>query len=333
LSTSCRLIHGSVSDVEAVTAALDGQHVVVHLAAETGTGQSMYEVRRYSDTNLHGTSTLMDVLVNSPSRTVRKLVVASSRAIYGEGKYRCHSHGVVYPESRTLNDLQAGSFEPRCPECREKVSFLPTDETAPFRPTSFYGLTKQAQEQTALLFAQSLGISGFALRYQNVYGPGQSLKNPYTGILAIFSNLARENQPIQIFEDGEESRDFVFIEDVIEATWRCIRPETEGIDSFNVGSGIPTTVLEAAGMIRSFFSSESKIHISGAFRIGDIRHNVADLTKISSALRYEPKWPFRDGVAKFLAWASAENPESGLYAGSLEEMRLKGLFQDGRFTG
>ena len=181
-----RLIRGDVRDQSAFFAALDGQETVVHLAAETGTGQSMYEVSRYTDVNLGGTALLMDYLVNSPKSKITKLVTASSRAIYGEGKYECPAHGSVYPEARREADMKAGRFEPVCPVCAAPCVSVPTDENSRLSPSSFYGLTKQVQEQMTLLFGRTRGVSAFALRYQNVYGPGQSLRNPYTGILAIF---------------------------------------------------------------------------------------------------------------------------------------------------
>lgn len=321
-----RLIGGDVRDRDRFTQALTGQEVVVHLAAETGTGQSMYEVQRYEQVNMGGTSVLFDLLVNTKVHQIQKVVVASSRAIYGEGKYRCTTHGVVFPTSRRGKDLQAGLFEPRCPVCSAFCEALPTDETTPLQPASFYGLTKQMQEQMVLLFAHTLGISAFALRYQNVYGPGQSLQNPYTGILAIFSNLARANQPIKIFEDGEESRDFVYIDDVVEATWRCIQPQVTGIAALNVGSGQRTTVRQVVEEIVTFFQSYSAIHITGEFRLGDIRHNVADLKKVSEILDFKPKWTFNAGIRAFLAWAEQQATTCSNYEQSLSELRQRNLF-------
>jgi dTDP-L-rhamnose 4-epimerase len=324
-SEKLKVLIGDVRNKLAFTEALEQQEVVVHLAAETGTGQSMHEVERYEDTNLKGTAILMDYLVNDKSSRVRKLVVASSRAIYGEGKYSCQVCGIVYPESRRSIDMIAGRFEPYCPICNGTCCSLPTDESSALHPSSFYGLSKQVQEQMTLLFAQTLDISGLALRYQNVYGPGQSLNNPYTGILAIFSNQARMNQMINIFEDGKESRDFVYIDDVVEATWRVICPEVEGVAAINVGSGERTTVCEVVQEIIRFFDSNSSISITGAFRKGDIRHNVADLSKLKSVTNFEPKWNFTDGVREFLMWVESQKIVVGKYEKSLDEIRQKGL--------
>ncbi|ABQ27347.1 SDR family NAD(P)-dependent oxidoreductase [Geotalea uraniireducens] len=326
IAGSVNLIVGDVRDPEVVARALQGQDVLVHLAAETGTGQSMYEVVRYEDVNLKGTAVIFDYLVNNKNHSIHKIVVASSRAVYGEGKYSCTSHGVVYPSKRKTSDLKAGLYDPLCPVCNATCSMLPTDEEARFSPSSFYGITKQIQEQMTLLFAESMGLSAYALRYQNVYGPGQSLKNPYTGILAIFSNLARAGQPIYIFEDGQESRDFVYIDDVVEATWRSISHTTPNtIAALNVGSGEKTTVLEVVEKIVSYFGSSSKINVNGAFRDGDIRHNLADITRIREKLGYEPRTLFAEGINKFLAWAETQQLESDKYEASLNEMKSKGL--------
>ena len=325
LAGPVRLIAGDVRDSSVFHAALDGQETVVHLAAETGTGQSMYEAERYTSVNLTGTAVLMDYLVNSPGSRVGKIVTASSRAIYGEGKYCCPEHGSVYPEARTEADMKAGQFEPVCPVCVRPCEPLPTDEAARLSPSSYYGLTKQVQEQMTLLFGRTCGLSAFALRYQNVYGPGQSLQNPYTGILAIFSNLARTGQPIYIFEDGEESRDFVYIDDVVEATWRCICSDAAGVDTLNVGSGTRTAVSDVVAEIVGFFGSASDVSVTGAFRLGDIRHNVADLTHVQARLGYTPRWAFADGIREFLTWAQSQQVQTGRYERSLAELSAKGL--------
>jgi dTDP-L-rhamnose 4-epimerase len=325
LSKDLSLIVGDVRDSEIFLKALKGQEVVVHLAAETGTGQSMYEVKKYQEVNISGTANLVDILMNNKSLNINKIVVASSRSIYGEGKYCCAVHGSVYPNVRKKEDLLAGKFEPICPVCENECSLVATDEDSKLHPTSFYGLTKQVQEQMTLMFARTIGISGFALRYQNVYGPGQSLNNPYTGILAIFANQASQNKPINIFEDGKESRDFVYIEDVINATLGCIKYPDNAIQSLNVGSGECTTVLDVAKEIVDFFGSESKITITGNFRNGDIRHNLASLDKIGKLLNYQPKWNFTDGIKQFLSWAENQSIEHNGYETSLSELRERGL--------
>jgi dTDP-L-rhamnose 4-epimerase len=323
-----RLFHGDVRNRELVSRAMDKQDVIVHLAAETGTGQSMYEVRRYQDTNIGGTATILDVLVNDKPHNVQKIVVASSRAMYGEGQYRCAQHGAIYSGPRRLERLLAGKYDPVCPLCQNECVPTATSEECPMSPLSFYGLTKQVQEDMVVMFAQTCGISSYALRYQNVYGPGQSLSNPYTGILAIFSGLAQSKSRIQIFEDGQESRDFVFIDDVVEATWRFIAEERDISGRYNVGTGERTTVLQVAKEIARYFSSDSEISITGAFRQGDIRHNFADLSKTRAAIGFAPRCAFSEGLAEFLNWAGdrdGHQPEA--YKSSLREMAERGLLR------
>jgi dTDP-L-rhamnose 4-epimerase len=319
------LFVGDVRDRKLLGQALENREVLVHLAAETGTGQSMYEVIRYQDVNIGGTAAIVDCLVNSRKSQLRKFVLASSRAVYGEGRYWCAKHGIVYPPSRLLEHLVAGQYEPVCPYCGSACLPQATGEDAPAGAVSFYGLTKYVQEAMVLMFARARGFSAHALRYQNVYGPGQSLRNPYTGILAIFSSLARSNSSIEIFEDGLESRDFIFVEDAVEATWRFIRQDWSFADTFNVGTGQPTTVAQVANEIVGFFGSSSAVSITGSFRHGDIRHNFADMSKTNNATGFTPEYHFREGLQKFLSWAEAQDCSSIQYQSSLREMRDRGF--------
>jgi dTDP-L-rhamnose 4-epimerase len=325
LRRHARLVRGDVRDPAVWASALPGHQAVVHLAAETGTGQSMYEVARYEQVNLGGTALLYDLLVRAPRHGIQRIVVASSRAIYGEGAYQCPEHGLVYSDSRSSAEKKMGLFDPLCPVCGGGCLAAPTPESAPFRPSSFYGITKQVQEQTALLFGQVLGVPSFALRYQNVYGPGQSLKNPYTGILALFSNLARAGADINVFEDGRESRDFVYIDDAVRATIASLESPETGSHALNVGSGECIGVLQVAEEINRYFDGKSSIAVSGAFREGDIRHGMADLGRARSILGYEPQVCFAAGLRKFLAWSEGRAPELGGYQRSLDEMRQRGL--------
>jgi dTDP-L-rhamnose 4-epimerase len=320
-----RLVRGDVRDPSVWKATLFGHDVVVNLAAETGTGQSMYEVTRYEQVNLAGTAHLYELLAKTKDHGVKRVVVASSRAVYGEGAYECEDHGVVYPKPRASKDKMDGKFDPLCPVCHEAVVSVPTPEAAPFQPSSFYGLTKQVQEQMTLLFGEVLGIPSFALRYQNVYGPGQSLQNPYTGILAIFSNLSRVGAVMNVFEDGDESRDFVYIDDVIDATAACVNSEISGTHVFNVGSRERVSVMQVAQAVNTYFGGKSKIQVTGAFREGDIRHGLADISLASEVIEYEPKWRFQEGLREFLNWASQSEPTTGTYERSLAEMKEKGL--------
>ncbi|HWB00686.1 MAG TPA: SDR family NAD(P)-dependent oxidoreductase [Pirellulales bacterium] len=322
-------IKGDVGDAELIGKLLDEQQVVVHFAAETGTGQSMYAVDHYARVNVQGTAVLLDRLVNHRPTNLRKLIVASSRAVYGEGEYQCASHGRVYPAARTVDHIAAGRFDCLCPECGGTVEPVATTERARLQPSSFYGLTKQVQEQMVLMFASSLGIDAFALRFQNVYGPGQSLTNPYTGILAIFSNLVRQGLPLNIFEDGLESRDFVYIDDIITATTQCIDPNVHGVEALNVGSGSRTAVIDVARSIATYFEAQVPINVTGTFRVGDIRHNFADISRIASLTGFVPRWSFDEGLKQFLGWAETHRAAEAGYDRSLAELRTRGLLTTG----
>lgn len=306
--------------------AIEDVDVIVHLAAETGTGQSMYEIAQYANVNIMGTSLMLDVLTNKKN-TVKKIIIASSRAIYGEGKYFCSKHGNVYPTERTDEDMHRGDFNVKCPICNMKVEVLPTDEKSKIHPTSVYGLTKQTQEELCMLVGKYLNIPVVAFRYQNVYGPGQSLKNPYTGILSIFSSRIRNGNDINIFEDGKESRDFVFIDDVVDATILGIEKDEANFLSFNVGTGVAIDIFKVANTLIKKYGKDVKLNVSGNYRLGDIRHNYADLSLIKSKLQFEPKVSFDTGIAKFAKWVECQDIEEDKYEASITEMKKKGLYK------
>lgn len=319
------IIKGTVTNRTDWVNSLKGQDAIVHLAAETGTGQSMYEISRYCDVNIGGTALMLDILANA-KHNIKKIVIASSRAIYGEGKYQCLEHGIVYPGARKESDMIMGDYNCKCPFCQKSVSQMPTSEDSKIMPSSIYGITKQNQEQMVLLIGRSLNIPSVAFRYQNVYGPGQSLSNPYTGILSIFSNLMRKNEKINIFEDGKESRDFVYIDDVVNATILGLENDAANYEVFNVGSGTSTDVLTVANRLKSLYKSNSELHVSGDFRIGDIRHNCADIRKAVNLLSYKPMVEFERGILNFAQWVkdTSNNTDSN-YEKSLIDMRSKGF--------
>jgi len=319
-------ILGDVCNEEDWKKALQGQDAVIHLAAETGTGQSMYEISRYNDVNILGTSHLLDFLANNKN-SVKKLIIASSRSIYGEGKYKCETHGVVYPNERVASNMMKGKFDLFCDACGSELDLMPTDENSKIHPSSIYGITKQQQEQMILLMGKSLGIPAVALRYQNVYGPGQSLSNPYTGILSIFSTRMLNGNDIDIYEDGEESRDFVFIDDVVDATILALEKEEANHQIFNVGSGEATTVSQVANSLKKLYDSNVNISIGGSFRLGDIRHNYADLNKIKNLLGFTAKFDFQTGISRFVDWVKTQEVKEDKYEQSLNELKNKGLIK------
>ena len=320
-------IKGDVTNRNDWLKALEGQEVVVHLAAETGTGQSMYEIERYCSVNIKGTAIMLDLITNNKQFTVKKMIVASSRAIYGEGKYQNSKGEIIYPDSRRDEDMRRGDFEVKCVATRETLQVLSTDEESKIHPLSVYGITKYNQEQMVLTIGKALGIPAVALRYQNVYGPGQSLANPYTGILSIFSTLIKNGEDINIFEDGKESRDFVYITDVVNATILAIEKEEANYKAFNVGSGIPVDVLTVARKLREKYKKYVNIKVTGNYRLGDIRHNYADLSRIRKELRYEPEIDFESGISSFTNWVNSQKIKKSRYKESLVEMETKGLYK------
>lgn len=321
-----RFIKADVCDKAALEQSLQDADYVIHLAAETGTGQSMYEIKRYIDVNIGGTALLLDILTNTKNH-VKRVVVAESRAIYGEGKYYCEKCGDVYPTERKDEDMANGDFECHCPKCGRKVSLVATTEDSAIHPSSVYGIGKQVQGQLVHLICKNIGIESVSFRYQNVYGPGQSLTNPYTGILSIFSNRIKSNKGINIFEDGKETRDFVYIDDVVDATIAGMEvPEANG-HVFNIGTGIATDVLTVAQTLCKHYGIDVTLTVSGNYRLGDIRHNYADITLARQILRFQPKWSFDAGIKQFTDWVNRQELQTDNYEASLEEMKQKGLFK------
>ena len=320
-----KFIHGTVTSKEDWEEALKDQDAIVHYAAETGTGQSMYEVEKYVDVNINGTALMLNLLVNG-SYNVKKIVVASSRSIYGEGKYISKELGAVYPKQRESIHMDQGDFEVKYPNS-SALTLVGTDEESKIHPSSVYGITKQNQEQMVLTVCPTVGIAGVAFRYQNVYGPGQSLKNPYTGILSIFSTQIKNGNNINIFEDGLESRDFVYIDDVVDATILGLEKEEANNQVFNVGTGVATNVLTVANELVKNYGMDVSINVSGNYRLGDIRHNYADLTKINRLLGFNPKVSFEAGLKNFAEWVNTQEVQEDKYQKSIDEMKTKGLYK------
>lgn len=320
-----KFIHGTVTSKRDWEEALKDQDAIVHYAAETGTGQSMYEVEKYVDVNINGTALMLNLLVNG-AYNVKKVVVASSRSIYGEGKYISKELGAVYPTQRESIHMDQGDFEVKYPNS-SALTLVGTDEESKIHPSSVYGITKQNQEQMVLTVCPTVGIAGVAFRYQNVYGPGQSLKNPYTGILSIFSTQIKNGNNINIFEDGLESRDFVYIDDVVDATILGLEKEEANNQVFNVGTGVATNVLRVANELVKNYGVDVAINVSGNYRLGDIRHNYADLTKINRLLGFSPKVSFEAGLKNFAEWVNTQEVQEDKYQKSIDEMKAKGLYK------
>jgi len=322
-----RFVRGDVRDEAAWLDALDGVEAVYHLAAETGTGESMYRSRRYVDVNVGGTALLCDLVQAGRAPSVRRVVLASSRAVYGEGPYACAACGEVDPRPRSAEQLAAGRWDPLCPVCGAAVTVRPARAGAPPRPTSVYGMTKRDQEELIHLLLPSAGVEAVSLRLQNVYGPGQSLRNPYTGILSIFSVRFLEGRGVRIFEDGRESRDFVYVDDVVEALVRAgevVLPA--GHTVVDVGSGVATSVLSLARQLAARYGAgDDAIEITGEYRAGDIRHALADTTALRRLLGIVPRTPLDEGLDAFAAWVRAEDRPASTLDRALDEMEASGL--------
>lgn len=327
IKNKVHFIEGSVTNREDWLKAIDSVDCIVHLAAETGTGQSMYEIEKYVGVNIGGTALMLDILTNT-NHTVKKVVVAESRAIYGEGRYYSKElNQFVYPTERSEAAMRAGDFEVKYKGCDSPLKLVGTTEDSMIHPTSVYGITKQVQGQLVHLVCPSIGIASVSYRYQNVYGPGQSLSNPYTGILFIFSTRIRNGNGINIFEDGKETRDFVYIDDVVDATILGIEKEEANGHVFNVGTGVATDVLTVARTLIEKYEIDVPVTISGNFRLGDIRHNYADITAARTILGFEPKWSFSDGIGEFVKWVNEQGVQEDKYEASIEEMKKKGLYK------
>lgn len=319
------LVRGDICDRETLGHALKGVNVVVHLASETGVGQSMYEIEKYVYANIQGTAILLDLLAQHKGQ-VEKIVLSSSRAIYGEGKYECSECGVMFPPPREPEQLSRASWELDCPNCARELKCIPTSEDSLPSPASIYAVTKLSQEQLLASFGKSHNVPYSILRYQNVYGPRQSLNNPYTGILSIFSSRILNGNQIQIFEDGKESRDFVFIDDVVQATILAIENKTTAETIFNVGTGEPTSVMKIATILCEKLGAKQTPVVIEQSRVGDIRHCYANLDAINRALGYEPQYDIEKGLARFVEWVVGEELPVDKSDKALDELKKKNLF-------
>jgi len=327
LRGKAEFLKGDVRNREDVERAVSGADAVIHLAAETGVGQSMYEIARYVDTNVRGSAILLETIAEAGTK-VKKIILASSRAVYGEGKYQCKKCGVTYPEQRTEDKLKTKQWQMRCPKCGRIVEPLPTDEDTILRPTSIYAITKQAQEQMFSVIAKTHRIPYAILRYFNVYGQRQSLSNPYTGILSIFSSRILNGKPPLIYEDGLESRDFVHVSDVVKATILALEKTEANYEIFNVGSGRRVTILEMANLLVEKLGGSLKPVIVGKYREGDIRHCYADLTKIRNKLGYAPGKSLEDGISEFANWVKQQENILDLSDKASDELASRKLLKE-----
>lgn len=317
LNAAAEFIRADICDRGQVNAALEGIDVVFHEAAEVGVGQSMYEIERYVRANDLGTAVLLEaILARKPQ--IKKLVVASSMSIYGEGAYNCETCGPVAPQLRSSAQLVKRQWEVECPTCGKHLSPALTTEEKPLFPTSVYAVTKQDQEQFCLAVGRSYGIPSVALRYFNVYGTRQALSNPYTGVCAIFSaRLLNGNRPL-IFEDGEQTRDFVHVSDIVRANLLALETDRADYQAINVGTGAATSIRTVCRLLAEGLKLDIGPEIVGKYREGDIRHCVADISKAKSLLGYEPQVTLERGIPELLSWVSAQAAQDQVESATAE---------------
>ena len=315
-------LRGDVRDRRILEQGLQGADAVVHLAAETGTGQSMYEIAHYCSVNEQATAELFDVIA-ARQRQIGCVVLASSRAIYGEGAYRLGDRMVI-PAPRNTQRMRSGDFEPMGPN-GETLALIATPEKAAPYPASVYAATKCANETLGRIFAEAYDLPVVALRFQNVYGERQSLRNPYTGILSIFANRMRQELPINIFEDGLESRDFVHVSDVVRAVMLAINRPIVGFHAINVGSGVATSVMEIAKTLRAALNSSSELAVTGDFRVGDIRHCYADLSRAKDILGFVPQVGVAGGLTRFCNWVETQPVLEDRSVAAMRELETRKL--------
>ncbi len=297
-----KFIKGDVRKIDDVKKTIKNTKVIFHFAAAVGIGQSQYEIKKYVQTNIGGTANLLEILVNSKNK-VKKVILAASMSEYGEGEYRCSSCGVLQPELRKISQLKRKDWKLHCPICKKVLKPVGTRESAKLSINSIYAITKKTQEEMVLNIGKTYGIPAVALRFFNVYGPRQSLSNPYTGVMAIFLSRIKNNKAPIIYEDAKQSRDFISVHDIVRANILAMEKKEANYQIFNVGSGEAITVLEIAERLISATKKSMKPEVTNKFRKGDIRHCFADIGKIKKFLGFQPKVNLKEGIEELVDWS------------------------------
>lgn len=324
LSPEAELIVGDIRNPNLLRRVLQGVDIIFHFAATVGVGQSMYEISRYMSVNTLGTAELLQVML-SAKVTPEKLIVASSMSIYGEGRYSCACCGKdMFPPVRSLAQLRSGQWEAHCSTCGGVLTPQPTNETKPSEINSVYALSKRDQEDLCLIYGRTYNIPVTALRFFNIYGTRQALSNPYTGVAAIFSSRLMNNQAPMIFEDGEQMRDFVSVRDIVRANMLAMeRHESDG-EVINIGCGKPISILQVAKLIVEILGKDIQPIVSQKYRVGDIRHCYADLTKARKLLGYEPTVTHEEGFRELAIWLEKQQADDHAEV-MLKELSTYGL--------
>lgn len=323
LNKKAEFIKGDVRNKDDVRKAMDGVETVFHEAAAVGVGQSMYEMNYYVDVNTRGTANLLEFLANE-EHSVKKMLVAASMSEYGEGLYKCGKCGLVEPPLRGEEQMAKGDFEQHCPKCDSILEPVPTPETKHLDCNSVYALTKKDQEELFLMVGKAYGIKAVALRYFNVFGPRQSLSNPYTGVAAIFMSRIKNNNAPVIYEDGIQSRDFVSVHDIAQANMLAMESNAANYEVFNVGAGSQIAIKQVAEILAKLQGSKIKPEITNKFRKGDVRHCFSDISKIKKKLGFKPKVSFEEGMKEIIQW-SQDVKAVDKFEQATAELKKKGL--------
>jgi dTDP-L-rhamnose 4-epimerase len=325
LSKDANFVLEDVRNLKALRKILKDVEIVYHLAARVGVSQSMYQIDQYSDTIMAGTARLLDIIANN-STNVEKVVLTSSNTIYGEGKYYCEKcNDYFYPELRKRKQLEQKEWDILCPDCNNETKSVPTDEKTPYKSTSVYALAKEVQEKQLILVGNTYGIDYTIFRLFLVYGSRQTLSNPYTGVCSIFSNALLNNKSPILFEDGNQTRDFVNIRDICEALILGMKNKNSRNEIFNVGTGKVISIKEVAEILSEKINPNIKYKITEKYRIGDIRHCFPDISKITDRLGYSPSLSFKEGIPDFLNWIKSQGRTSDNFDSMTEELTRKGL--------
>lgn len=325
INSKADYVKGDIRKYSDLQAGLEDIEIIFHEAAMVGVGQSMYKIKKYVDVNTFGTAKLLDFLINKEN-SVKKLVIASSMSIYGEGAYQCEDHNAVFPSVRPEVQLKNKTWEVLCPICNKKVEPRPTTESKPLQPTSIYAISKKDQEEMSLAIGRAYGLATVALRYFNTYGPRQSLSNPYTGVCAIFSSrILNDHSPV-VFEDGLQTRDFISVHDIVQANILAMEQSNANYQVFNVGSGVPVSITNIAKTLSTLYKKSIKPEITEKYRAGDIRHCFADISKISKTLGFKPRIKFEKGMMDLVRWGLGQSATDE-FTQAYEELLKRGLVE------
>jgi len=323
LNQNAEFIKGDVRDHKVLKDALTSIDAVFHLAAAVGVAQSNYQIKKYADTNIGGTSNLLNILVNENLK-IKKIVTISSMTGYGEGNYKCVKCGIVRPPLREELQLEKKDWNLYCPNCQRKVEAVATNEKALDFPNSVYGLSKKVQQDLTLLVGKIYKIPTVVLRGFNVYGSRQSLSNPYTGVTAIFISRLKNNKEVVIYEDGLQSRDFISVHDLVNAFILSLESDEANNQMFNIGSGKGTSILEIAEAVSKLLGKPNLIQINKDYRKNDIRHCFADISKAKKVLGWEPKITLEQGLKELIEWSSNQVAKDK-FKNAQAELKQKGL--------